>query len=110
MKKSALKYSYTDRGYTQSITIDEIIAFEAQRSYTLLHMKTGKVVTLSKNIKTVELEVESFTNLVRIHRSWIINKTHLQKYSKSTLDVVLSNEIKAKVSRRSKPLLKEVLG
>ncbi len=108
MKKSELKYSYTDRGYTHSVIISDIIAFEAQRSYTLLHMTNKKSVTLSKNIKVVEIELEKCTDLIRIHRSWLINKTHLKKYSKSTLDVILSNEIKAKVSRQSKPTLKEL--
>lgn len=110
MKKSELRYSYSDRGYTHSVLFDEIIAFEAQRSYTLLHMKNGTRATLSRNIKTVELELEGASDFIRIHRSWIVNKQHLQKYSKSTLDVVLSNDIKAKVSRHSKPLLQELLG
>ncbi|MFK7784935.1 MAG: LytR/AlgR family response regulator transcription factor [Crocinitomicaceae bacterium] len=110
MKKSALKYAYTDRGFTHSVIVEDIIAFEAQRSYTLLHMKNGKPVTLSKNIKTIETEVESFSDLVRIHRSWMVNKTHVRKYSKSTLDVILSNEIKAKVSRQHKAVLQEIVG
>jgi len=71
-------------------------------------MTNKKSVTLSKNIKVVEIELEKCTDLIRIHRSWLINKTHLKKYSKSTLDVILSNEIKAKVSRQSKPTLKEL--
>lgn len=109
LKKSDQKYSYSDRGFTNYIAIDEIIAFEAQRAYTLMHLQGDKSITISKNIKTVLGELAEFTDFSRVHRSWIINKIHLVKYSRSSQDIFLSNNVVAKISRQNKIAFDEII-
>lgn len=102
MKRSEQKYSYADKGYTNYVTVDEIIAFEAQRAYTLMHLTNSRSIVLSKNIKIIQDELAHMTDLSRIHRSWIVNRSHLVRYSKSSQEVYLTNNIVAKISRQNK--------
>lgn len=102
MKNSVKKYTYFDKGYTNQIETNEIIAFEAQRSYTKMYLTNYRSIILSKNTKTIEDEMEDFGDFIRIHRSWIINKNLIEKYSKTSQDVHLSEGIIAKLSRQTK--------
>lgn len=102
MKKSEKKYSYIDKGYTIYCPISEIITFEAQRAYTKMYLTNYRSVIISKNIKTIEEELIDSNLLVRVHRSWLVNKAHLKKYSKSSQELHLTDDLVAKISRQNK--------
>jgi two-component system LytT family response regulator len=102
LKKSNQKYAYTDRGMTHYIMVSEIIAIEAQRSYSTFRLVNNKQITVSKNIKTVSSELSNFTHLVRTHRSWIVNIDHIISYSKTNMTIVMVEDITAKLSRAYK--------
>lgn len=102
MKKSEKKYSYFDKGYTNYIAIKEIICFEAKGAYTKMYLSDFRSILISKNSKTIAQELEEFTDFFRIHRSWVINITQIIKYSKSSNELILKDDIVAKVSRQSK--------
>lgn len=109
MKKSEKKYGYIDKGYTVYASINEIIAFEAQRAYTKMYLTNYRTVTISKNIKVVEDELTEITSLIRVHRSWIINESQLKRYSKASYELHLSEGIIAKISRQNKPAFEQLL-
>jgi two-component system, LytTR family, response regulator len=91
----------TDRGQQHIIALDKIIAIEAQESYCTIYTSDKKFVA-SKNLKHFETLLESLPQFIRTHKSWIINKLHLQHYSKSDLLIQLSGGLSAKLSKYKK--------
>lgn len=91
----------SDKGQQNIIPIESIIAIEAQESYCIIHT-TDKKIVASKNLKHFETVLESLPQFIRVHKSWIINKAHLQNYSKSDLTIQLSGGLSAKLSKYKK--------
>ncbi|MFK8046223.1 MAG: LytR/AlgR family response regulator transcription factor [Crocinitomicaceae bacterium] len=102
IKKSKESFAYVLKGYTHYTKFDDIVAFEAQGAYTLMHLFDSKPVLISKNIKVIEMEMDLVENLQRIHRSWVINRLHILKYAKSDQKIFLPQNIVAKLSRQFK--------
>lgn len=90
-----------DRGQQQVIPLENLIAIEAQESYCLFHTTTREYI-VSKNLKHFETALEGIDQFFRVHKSWIINKTHLKNYSKSELTIRLTNGINTKLSKYKK--------
>jgi len=98
----------SDKGNQNIISIDSIIAIEAQESYCLIHT-TDKKHTASKNLKHFETLLENLPQFIRVHKSWLINKDHLLNYSKSELTIQLNGEIIAKLSKYKKAEFEQVI-
>ncbi|MEA5401471.1 LytTR family DNA-binding domain-containing protein [Arcicella sp. DC2W] len=83
------------------IEVSEIVMLQATINYTIIYLNNGKQYLSAKTIKSYEdlCEKDSF---LRIHRSYIINTEYLTDYSFVNSYVVLSNTIKASISRRCK--------
>ncbi len=90
-----------DKGFQQVLATKEIIAIEAQESYSYIHTLEKKYV-VSKNLKHFETIFTDDDNFIRVHKSWIIAKSHMLKYSKSDLQIFLNGEITAKLSKYKK--------
>lgn len=99
----------TEKGQQHIISLDNIIAIEAQESYCLIHTVGGKKYTASKNIKHFELLLESVKRFIRCHKSWIINKDHLNFYSKSENLIYMNGGVVAKLSKYKKGDFKDAL-
>lgn len=91
----------SDKGSQNIISINSIIAIEAQESYCLIHTK-DKRYTASKNLKHFETLLEDIPQFIRVHKSWLINKDHLLNYSKSDLIIRLTGDVVAKLSKYKK--------
>lgn len=89
------------KGQQHIIPVETIIAIEAQESYCTIHT-TDKTHIASKNLKHFENVFESLPHFIRVHKSWLINKNHLQHYSKSELTIQLSKNVVAKLSKYKK--------
>lgn len=61
------------------INAEEIIRAEAKGSYSTVYLKHGKTLTISKNLKDIELILPE-NYFFRVHHSWIINIKYLKKY------------------------------
>ncbi len=83
------------------VNIDDIIAIEAQESYSCIHTTSDKFV-MSKNLKHFERMLAEHTNFIRSHKSWIININCIKHYSKAELTIKLESEISAKLSKYKK--------
>lgn len=88
-----------DKGYKNFIDIREIVCIEAQESYCKLYLSTGKTFLVSKKLKYYETLFAQNKLFFRSHKSWIINTTFLDSYSKTNLDIKLANGLNAKLSR-----------
>ncbi len=83
------------------IEIEKIIAIEAQESYSTIHTIDKKYM-ISKNLKHFESIFSNNLNFIRVHRSWMINKSYMLNYSKSDLIIQLEGGLCAKLSKYKK--------
>jgi two-component system LytT family response regulator len=91
----------TDKNQQHVIAIDSIIAIEAQEAYCTIH-SSEKNITASKNLKHFETLFENEPQFIRVHKSWLVNKNFISKYSKSDLNIQLTNGLIAKLSKYKK--------
>jgi len=103
LRQSEQKIAYFDKGYRCFIQVKDIVALEAQRSYTEVHLLDGNRLVVSKNLKQLEEELSTYSVFYRTHRSWIINLDYFVKYSKTRLEISLENDTTAKLSKQIKP-------
>lgn len=83
------------------VALKDIIAIEAQESYSCVYTKAEKYL-MSKNLKHFERMLETNSNYIRVHKSWIINVDFIQHYSKSDLTIKLEADVCAKLSKYKK--------
>lgn len=91
-----------EKGFTTEIKIDEILYIEASSVYVILHLKgTSKLYRVSLNL----LEQQLPYHFLRIHRSFIINTSHVASVrylNNSTYQFEMPNGDKLTSSRRYK--------
>ncbi|PLX04557.1 MAG: hypothetical protein C0594_09020 [Marinilabiliales bacterium] len=83
------------------LKINDIIYFEADRSYTYIHTTNGKKHTVTnKSLSEYEQMLES-CNFFRPHRSYLINLNLVEKFHRNgNLTIHLKNGIEIPVARR----------
>ena len=89
----------TENNKKQYIQIDDIIAIEAQRSYSYVYLNNGNKFLFSKNIGYFEEMLKEEDSFFRSHKSWLINTSYVINYSKTNLSINLNQQISAKLSR-----------
>lgn len=84
------------------VQVEDIIRCESLDNYTNFHLKSGKVILVSKNIKYYEDILEDH-NFFRVHRSHLINLNYIKEYYKGEGGyVIMSDSSDVPVSRRKK--------
>ncbi|WP_199852752.1 LytTR family DNA-binding domain-containing protein, partial [Aquimarina sp. Aq78] len=86
-------------GNRRIIAINTIIAIEADGSYSKIYTTENKPVTTSKNLKYFENLLPEDTSFFRSHRTWMINLKYIEVINKSSLTIILAQNITAKISR-----------
>lgn len=79
---------------------DEIIRLEGEGNYTRLFFTTKKALLTSRTMKEYE-EILSGHGFIRVHKSHLINKTHVLKYSSGGM-LVMTDLSQVEISRRRK--------
>ena len=91
------------------IPLDEVNYIESEDDYVMIHTSNGKHL----KHQTMKFYEENLNNMfIRIHRSYIVNISQInkiEKFGKDTYQVILKNEVKLKVSRSRYQELKAVL-
>jgi two-component system LytT family response regulator len=87
-------------GNRRLVKLADIIAVEANGSYSTLHLKEEKKVTISKNLTYFENLLPENNLFYRTHRSWIINLNSIESYNKSEGELMHKNGLKTAISRR----------
>ena len=94
----------------QFIKIEEIIYLEASVNYTKFYLSHNLKYTVSKTLKDFEDMLPDDTFL-RIHNSYIINKSFVEKYVRGEGgQVILSNGAMLDVSKRKKAGFLKAIG
>ncbi len=78
-----------------------IILLEAKGNYTLIHLKNKKKMMIAKTLKSLEENLNN-NQFYRIHRTFLINRTHLMSYNASLGEVLLTDNHIVNTSRRKK--------
>ena len=102
------KIVISQAGLHEIVAVKDIIAIEAQESYSCLYTLTNKFL-VSRNLKHYETIFLNNSSFFRTHKSWIINYPHLNKFSKSKLEIGLAGNITAKLSKYRKIAFEEYL-
>lgn len=98
-EKELGKMVISELGGKHIIHLKDIIAIEAQGAYSKIHLQENKSLVVSKNLKHFESTLPEDQIFFRSHKSWIINLEQIVQYWKSKGDILLSNEIIARLSK-----------
>src|SRR3954470_17504498 len=91
----------TLKGFTV-LKLEDIVYCEAERSYTIFRLVNNKTILISKPLFDYERLLEG-TIFLRIHKSFLINLTHVKEYVRGEGGtVVMSTGMEIEVSRRKK--------
>lgn len=107
---TTITISYKDR--YKLIKIEDILCFEADGAYSLLHcIEKNAVVTYtySKSLRYFEKLLDANPSFFRSHRSWLINITKIIGYSKTTSTIELILNIEVPVSRNNVKKFQDIL-
>lgn len=99
-----------NRGVQQILKTNAIIAFEAQESYTRIHTQQNGSIITSKNLKHFENMLKGEEDFFRVHKSWLINMKQIVSVSYTALEVQLTNDLVAKLSKYKRSDFKQRLG
>lgn len=100
--KTVNRISVSIKGYQTILEVKDIVAIEANESYSHILTTDGSQHLVSKNLKHFETLLADNPNFFRSHKSWVINLDMLEKYNRSTGDIILSGGLVAKLSKYRK--------
>ena len=93
------RISVIEHGYRRLLKIEDIIAIEAQESYSRIYIQNESSILVSNHLKFYEESLDKKSNFFRTHKSWLINTIHVINYSKSRFEITMINEMIVKLSR-----------
>lgn len=113
---SVLKYNFENTGNAKIavpvvggadyLLLKEIVCFEADGAYVKIHLQSGGVKVYSKNLKYFENALSEHAEFIRTHRSYIVNRSHINSLQKGEhASLVLTNKIAVPVSREKRQLV-----
>lgn len=95
-------------GQNRLVNIADIIMISAYSNYSTIFLKNGDTVFTSKTLKHWATECNS-NELIRLHKSFLVNKSMIMSIDAKAGQVALPNGLKAKYSRMSKSALCRLL-
>jgi two-component system LytT family response regulator len=105
----ASKVNISADGKIYLLEPDEVVMLQSDKSYTTIFLECEKKILVSKTLKEVEKKFTS-ESFYRVHNSYLINLNHVKEYFKKMGgELVLTNGLKASVSRNKKSELLEKL-
>lgn len=98
IKKIAIPYK---SDYVMLNLVD-ILYIEADRMYSIIHVKENKKYIASKKLSYYENLLSFEEEFIRVHRSWIVNTSTINLYSKKDKNIQLKNQFKIPISKSYK--------
>lgn len=105
IKKIAIPYKNNYAIYG----IDAILCFQAERMYTKIYTTDNKEHLIAKKMSFYENLLLDDHNFIRVHRSWIINTSHLEFYSKKEKELQLTGGFKVPLSKTYKEVFEQII-
>lgn len=101
-QKTVQKMVFPHMGQQLAVHVNEVVAIEANEAYSVIYIANGTQITVSKNLKHFDNLLSDNPEFFRIHKSWIVNYHHVNKYSLTDNSIFLTNSIEAKISKYKK--------
>lgn len=89
-------------GKKRVVNLEDIIAIQAQGPYSKVYLLGGDVIMISKNLGSFEDEFPEKHTFFRSHKSWLINTNCIDFYQKSKGEILMANNLLAKLSKYKK--------
>jgi two-component system LytT family response regulator len=89
-----------DKGEYKSLNYSHIVYCEANGNYTKIHLKSNKMLMLSKSLKHFESLLEH-GDFFRAHRTFLVNLPHIKDISKEGI-MTMSNDKEIVISIRNR--------
>ena len=81
------------------VSFNDLMYLEADGSYTNFYLTSGKRITASRRIKYFEESLSKDKRFLRVHRSYLLNKQHVERFKKGEdAHALLINNTKIPVS------------
>ena len=78
---------------------ESIIYIKADNSYSEIYLEEGKKMTVSRSIKNFEDGLKQSNSFCRIHKSYLINTSYVEKFDKSNGGwITLTNQVELPIS------------
>ncbi len=106
-KKEKFKLALADAFEIKYVTLDEIIRLQADSNYTKVHLTQNRVFVSAKTLKEYD-EILREQHFLRIHKSHLINPTHIESYDKQGW-LKMSDGSEVEVARRKKEYVQDAL-
>ncbi|AUC85093.1 DNA-binding response regulator [Polaribacter sp. ALD11] len=84
------------------VNLRDILCIEADRMYTIIHTINGKKYVAAKKLSYYEDLLCKEQDFLRTHRSWIVNTSAIEMYSKKDKKIQLKNEFEIPISKSYK--------
>jgi two-component system LytT family response regulator len=98
-EKSSDKLVIPEAGNKRIISVTDIVAVEAEGSYSIVRLLGGRNILVSKGLKYFETTLTEMASFFRTHKSWIVNLEHVQAYNKTEHLILMKNNIQVKLSK-----------
>lgn len=106
--KKLEKISIPFTGGYHALTVNDIIAVKAERSYAYIFYQNDRLL-VSKSLNKIEELLKETNNFQRVHRSFLINKSKIISYNKSDRSIQLENDIEVKFSKENLTEIEELV-
>lgn len=107
--KSPSKIAIQTQSGTEYIDFKTIVHFEAEGSYTTLHLANSRTIMVSKPLKEYE-ELLADEGFLRVHNSHLINLQHVNKYQKKDgYTAIMSNNTPVPIAVRRKEIFEKLI-
>lgn len=103
------KVILADRSGWRVVYLDEIVYLQAQGSYCSIHLSSLQVISSSRNMKSIEEQIGENNELLKVHKSYTINKRHAISYDSPRNVLIMSNGEEVPVSMNSRELMQAIL-
>lgn len=96
--------AHTSDGFCK-ITLNDVDYLEAQNKWVLVYLSDGKVQKIREQFSKCEGIFTPQKGFFKCHRSYIVNLSHVQKFTRSQITTAISSTVP--ISRNSYPAFKD---
>lgn len=89
------------------ILCTDIMYMEADGSYTKIYLKNHDMMIVRRGMNEIE-KANTFRNIIRVHKSYIVNFNYAEKLTADNTFLILTNGIQIPIARRRKKQIHEL--
>lgn len=99
------RIALSDMYTTWFVPVNDIAYLESKGSYTIFHLQNKQSYTKSRNLRYYEDALIRHLQFLRVHKSFVVNRSYVKAYRKGSQDLELSNGVVVPMSIGYRALL-----